>query len=123
MTVTESLTESLNKAVEALLSYDRYYKRIMNLPQDFKSKLEIFKMNCMPRYKISPVYSNLIQDLNELKDLRKTSKMEFTRKDKYVLTQDNFSIKTLNYQKVKEYLNLSKSFLEKINSIIKNVKT
>ena len=49
--------------------------------------------------------------------------MEFIRKNEYVLTQENFKLRTLNYQTIKNYVNLSKSFFEKINLILKNVQT
>ena len=123
ITITESLAEATKKAVDAVLLYDRDYKRIMSIPQDFQSKLEIFKKSCMPRYSISSSYLNLIYDLKEIQDARKTAKMEFTRQDKYVLSQDNFKLRTLTYLNIKNYVTLTKSFFEKINSIFKNVQT
>ena len=119
--ITENLEEAMKKAIEAVLSYDRYYKRIMSIPQDFQSKLEIFRTSCMPRYNISTNYLNLLKELNEINEARRHSKLEFIRQDKYILTQDNFILRTLTYPKVKEYVNTGKRFFEKINSIIKNV--
>ena len=123
MTITENLAEAMTKAVDALLDYDVYYKRIIHLPSDFKSRLDIFRTNCAPRYKINTAYLSLIKDLQDLHEFRKKATMEFRKKDQYILTEENFKIKTLNYQKVKDYVNLSKSFFEKINFILKNVQT
>ncbi len=121
ISITESLAEATKKAVDAVLLYDREYKRIMLIPQDFTSKLEIFRKSCMPRYSINSSYLNLIHDLREIQEARKTAKMEFTRQDKFVLSQDNFKLRTLTYQNVKNFVNLTKSFFEKVNSIIQNV--
>lgn len=121
ISITKSLADAMSKAVDALLYYDKYYKRIMNLPQDFQSRLDIFKTNCAPRYNINTAYLTLIKDLRDIEDASKRAPMEFIRKDKYVIAQDNFKIRTLTYQKVKDYVNLSKGFFEKINSIMKNV--
>jgi len=63
-----------------------------------------------------------MQDLKELIEARKHSAMEFIRKDQYVITSNSYDIRTLNYQKVKEIVNKSKPFFEKVNFILKNVK-
>jgi len=123
MAITENLAEAMTKAVDAVLSYDIYYKRIMNVPSDFQSRLEVFKTSCMPRYRINLNYLSLIRDLKNIQDIRKRTRMEFIRNDKYILTQENFKLRTLNYQGIKNYITLSKSFFEKINSIFKNVQT
>ena len=121
ITITDNLLDAMTNAMEALLKYDKYYKRIQYLPEDFKSKLEMFKTSCAPRYKLNMASLSLINDLKDLQDLRKKSTMEFSRNDKYIITQENFNVKTLTYQKVKDWVNLSKSFFEKINFILKNV--
>jgi len=120
--IAESLNGAMIKAMDALLYYDRYYKRIMHFPSDFTSKFDIFKRNCAPRYNINREYLVLMQDLKELIEARKHSAMEFIRKDQYVITSNSYDIRTLNYQKVKEIVNKSKPFFEKVNFILKNVK-
>ena len=123
MTITENLAEATVKAMDAVIDYDRYFKRISYLPSDFQSKLDVFRTSCAPRYRINLNYLSLIKDLKNIQDARKTAKMEFVRKDNYILTQENFAVKTLNYQKVKDYVNLSKRFFEQVNLIFKNVQT
>ena len=121
ITITENLTEAMIKAMEALLYYDRYYKRIMHFPSDFASKFDIFKRMCAPRYNINREYLVMMQDLKDLIEARKKSVMEFIRNDQYVITSNNYELRTLNYQKVKDILNKSKPFFEKVNFILKNV--
>jgi len=121
ISIIKSLADAMSKAVDALLYYDKYYKRIMTLPKDFQSRLEIFRGNCAPRYNINVAYLTLIKDLKTIEYESGRAPMEFVRKDQYVIAQNNFKIRTLTYQKVKDYVNLSKGFFEKINSIMKNV--
>ena len=121
--ITENLADAMTNAMDALLYYDKYYKRITTLPSDFRSRLETFKSNCAPRYNINTGYLTLIKDLKDLQNAHKQATMEFIRKDKYVITEKNFNIKTLTYQKVKDYVNLSKTFFDKVNFILKNVQT
>ncbi|MEK6907619.1 MAG: hypothetical protein AABW45_03770 [Nanoarchaeota archaeon] len=120
ITIAENLTEAMVKAMEAMLYYERNYKRIQHFPSDFKSKIEIFKLTCN-HYNIPRNYLVLIQTLHDIIEKRKASKMEFIRQDKYVIFNNNLDIITLNYDKIKEYLNSVKPFFNKINYILKNV--
>jgi len=119
--MTENLNSSLIKAMEALLYYDRAYKRVEVFPDDFYSKLDVFKRECAIRYGIDRTYITLIQDLRDIINERKKSKMEFVRNDKYVICSDNYSIKTITISKLKEYLNISRLFIRKVNQVIGNV--
>ena len=123
ITITNNLTGAMTKAIEALLDYDRYYKRIMYIPNDFQSKLEVFRKSCAPRYNISTSYLALLKELKDIEEARKSAAMEFIRKDQYVITQNNFKLRTLTYPKIKEYVNQSKQFFNKINAILENVET
>src|SRR3989338_1295550 len=98
ITILENLSEASIKAMESLLYYEKYYKRIQHFPSDFKSKIEIFRLTCN-HYNINRNYVALIQDLHDIIDKRKTSKMEFVKQDKYVIW-DNGHIVTLNYEKI-----------------------
>jgi hypothetical protein len=121
ISMTENLNNALIKAMEALLYYDRAYKRVEVFPDDFYSKFDVFKRECAIRYGIDRNYIALIQDLRDLINERKKSKMEFIRNDKYVICSDNYSVKTITIDKLKEYLNISKIFIRKVNQIIGNV--
>lgn len=120
ITMAENLAGSMIKAMDALLYYEKYYKRIYHFPQDFRSKLEIFKNICN-HYNIPRNYLSLMQDLNDIIEKRKTSNMEFIRNDKYIICNNNYEMITLNYEKIKEYLNTSRFFINKVNFILKNV--
>ncbi len=119
ITILENLSEASVNAIEALLYYERNYKRIQHFPSDFKSKIEIFKLTCN-YYNIPRNYIALIQDIYNLIEKRKTSKMEFIKSDKYVIWS-NGDMVSINYDKIKGYLYDLKPFFNKINSILKNV--
>jgi len=121
ITILENLTESCNKAIEALLYYDFYFKRIKTIPITIKEKREVFKLYSSNYYNIPRSYIVLIQTLNEIIEKRKTSKMEFVKHDKYVIWNENNLI-SLNYEKIKEYINELRPFFDKVNNILKNVR-
>lgn len=120
LTIIEHLYNSLVAGMDAVLSYDRLYKRISPLSSDFFSRLEVFKMKSARRYNIDREYVLLIQDLRRIVEYRKKSPMEFIRGNKLVICDDNYKMKTLTYDKVKEYLATSKKFILKVNNIFKD---
>ena len=120
ITIIENLYLSTLKAMDAVIYYDRLYKRINPVAENFSSKFEVFKYKCAKRYGIDEKYINLIKDLRNIVSIHKESPMEFVRKDKFVICSDSYTnVKTIDINKLKEYVSLTRSFLEKINYIAK----
>ena len=61
-----------------------------------------------------------ILDVIEINDKHKNSAMEFARKDKVVIMLDDLKTHTLDIQKIKEYLSLTKSLFIRINLVLNN---
>jgi len=116
-TITENLHTALVHGMNAVLQYDRLYKRIPPLNSDFNSRFEVFKTKCVPRYNLDRSVILLIQDLGEIIEKRKESPMEFQRKDKFVICSHDYRMKTLSLSKVKEYLAQSKPFFSRLDTI------
>src|SRR3989338_6784100 len=114
----QNLNGALIAAVEAVLHYERLYKRIGPYPENFNSKLEIFKTKCAERYSIGREFIVLIQDVAKLVEEHKSSPMEFTRKNKYyIFNRDYRRMEYLDVNKLKSYISNAKIFIEKINRI------
>ncbi|MBL7147954.1 MAG: hypothetical protein ISS82_03960 [Nanoarchaeota archaeon] len=122
ISILENLSNSLIKTMEAVLYYERMYKRIDMFPDSFEVKFDIFKEKCARTYNFDREHVVLIEDLRKIVHERKKSKMEFIRKDKYVICTNNYATKVLTIDKLKEYLNISKIFIKKVNTILKNVR-
>lgn len=118
MSVIENLNRSLVGAMDSLLYYERYYKRLSFIPEDFQSRLELFK-RVAEKYNIDRESVQLIRDIKGICDFRAKSPMEFARRDKFVISDDEFKLKTINYEKIKDYLNKSKVFISKVNKIVR----
>ena len=120
VTIAENVYLSMSFGMEALLRYDLLYKRISYIPQDFTSKLEVFKRVSM-RYNIERMHVSALKDIRELLEHQKKSPVEFTRKDKLIMFSSNYKVqKTINIDKVKEYINNAKPFIAKVNRILQN---
>jgi len=114
----KNIFNSLMSATESLLHYERLFKRIPIFPQNTQSKLTLLKDNCLKTYDLSQNYLYLINELNELLEEHKKSPIEFSRKDKFVICTPNYSMKTVTPKKIKEYITLTKKYIEDIEKIV-----
>lgn len=119
VTITENLYKSYVYAMDAFLTYERLYKRIPIFPEDFNSRFDIFKTKIVKRYNIDREHVLLMSDLKKIIDHRRKSPIEFIRKDKLVICSDNYKMRTINYDKIKDYLNKSKPFFTRLNRVLR----
>lgn len=119
VTITENLYNSYVCAMDAFLAYERLYKRIPSLPEDFNSRFDIFKTKIVKRYNIDREHVLLMDDLKKIIDHRRKSPIEFIKKDKFIICSDTYKMKTINYDKIKEYLNKSKPFFTRLNKVLR----
>lgn len=117
ITIADNLYSALNYLIEALIRYERLYKRIPPIQESFESKFDVFK-KCLSRYNIDRESTLLIYDLKTLLDSRQKSPVEFIRKDKFVICSQNYKTQTITLSKVKDYLTKSRPLFEKISKII-----
>ncbi|MDD5331615.1 MAG: hypothetical protein PHE43_02230 [Candidatus Nanoarchaeia archaeon] len=120
ITIVDSLYRSMEAGVNAVILYERLYKRIDLVPESFSARLQIFQEKCMPNYGFSREHLLLIKDLKEIMAHRNESPMEFVRKDKYIICSDDYNMKTITIDKIKNYLFQSKSFIIKLNNLFRN---
>ncbi len=116
--ITERLFKALIDAVTAILSYDYLYKRINSVPDDLDKRLELFKKVIEKRYNIDRSIVLLIDDLKKFVDFRGKGHIEFVRRENLVVCSSGYSTKTINFRKIKEYVNQSKNFIIKVNKIL-----
>jgi uncharacterized UPF0160 family protein len=119
VTIIENLYNSLVKGMDAILYYDRMYKRISPFSDNFNVRLEVFKTKCAPRYNIDREFILLISDLKQIVDHRKTSPIEFSRNDRYIICSEDYRMKSLTIEKLKDYIAKSKTFIGKLNNIFR----
>ena len=118
MAISENIYISMVSAMEALLLYEKEYKRIYNIPENFDLRFELFKSTIAKRYSINREFVFVMGELRKLLQLHKSSQMEFNRKGSYIICADDFKLKTLNLNKVKQYLNQAKPFIQNVDEIV-----
>ena len=118
VTVLDNISSALNESISAILYYERYFKRIPPFSDSFESKVNIFRARCMRRYSLNQDYIMLVQTIRELITEHKKSPMEFTRKDKFVICSDNYRMKTVSVDKIKEYIRTTKDFVTEMEKMV-----
>ncbi|MBI2667657.1 hypothetical protein HYX17_02705 [Candidatus Woesearchaeota archaeon] len=117
VSIADNLYKSLLKAVEAVLQYERMYKRIPPYSENFNAKLEMFKTKCAPRYNLDNEITALLDNLRGIVDQKK--ELMENGKEKFIAFNNEYKARSLTIEKVKEYLAKSKPFIQKVNEIIK----
>jgi len=118
MSIIENLDRALKAGMNAVLEYDRLYKRIGPLQESFEIRLDLFKSKIIMRHAINREYAELIEMMHELVTYKQKSPMVFQRNDKYVISNQKYKLKTLTIEDVKKYVEKAKPFIFKVHNII-----
>ncbi|MEK6903216.1 MAG: hypothetical protein AABW64_01045 [Nanoarchaeota archaeon] len=118
LVIVDNLYQAIGKSIEALLRYDYLYKRIGEIPLGERARLQFFKDNVARRYNIPYESMTAIKELYDLMEKRKKSPMEFVRKDTYIIASNEYKLRLLDIKKVKEYVEKTKMFIKKVESVI-----
>ncbi|MEK6812941.1 MAG: hypothetical protein AABX86_02385 [Nanoarchaeota archaeon] len=118
LVITENLFAALTKGMEAMVYYEKLYKRIPPINNDFHSTFDAFKEKCLTRYNFSRDAVMVIRDIKGVLDHRKKSPVEFRRgADRFIMADHDFRMQSLDITKVKNYLQITKQFVFRLNSI------
>jgi len=120
LNIIENLNKSMTLGMEAVLRYDKLFKRISPYPDNFEAKFLVFQKSSVMRHAIKGEQVSLIEELNNIINKHKQSPMVFQRKDKLVISNHNYRLKTLTIEDVKRYLPNAKLFIFKVNNILKD---
>ena len=118
LAVCENIFLGLTNSIASLLYFERLYKRIPPFHDNFESKYNMFKMRCVERFNISKEYLKFILEIKEIIYENKKSPVTFSKKNKFVICSDNYKLKTLSLEELKQYLEKAKLFIHEICSII-----
>ena len=111
------IKKGIASCMNAVLQYEYLYGRV-RLSEDSKLNFKKFLEKCCPRYNISETEVKKTIKLFEIVEKHKTSPMEFVKEDKIVILSDNMSSETITLEKVKEFLDSSKTILQKAKNVI-----
>jgi hypothetical protein len=119
LAITEHIVIAANHALEALLEYERHWKRLDAFHYSFAVEINVYRTSGVEtRYNFDSKFYRLLQKLMEIQRFDKESMIRFKRGDKYILTSNEYSMSVLDSDSIKRYSNLTKKFVEQIGNIV-----
>ncbi len=119
--IAEVLYNSLSKGVEAMLAYERLYKRIPLVPGSIEAELELFK-DVAARYGFGRNIVLMLLDLKAMMNAKKKGPVEFVRQDKFVICDEDYGMNVLDIQKVKGYVMDGREFIARMNHVLRSIR-
>mgnify|MGYP001557848375 CR=1 FL=1 len=108
----DQVYDSIIFTINSILQFDSINKRI-TLSSTAYENFDIFISKCVNRYNITPEEVTTIKELLYLTESHKKSPLEFTRKEKIVIMSDSLKTIVIDPERLKKYLNLAKSLVNK----------
>jgi len=118
LAITDHIIKAGRSALQALLEYERLYKRIEAYPKNFAMEISIYRQKLESKYGFDPVFYRLLNKLLEIQKFDQNSTVRFRRGDKYILTSANYDITTLDESSVKRYSSVTRKFVAEIEKIL-----
>jgi hypothetical protein len=119
VSVIENIYQALDLTLSALLEYEKNFKTIPSYNQTFEGKMEVFRRKIVTKYDIKSDVTDFILDIKKTLDEHKKSNVEFTKKDAFVISDNNYNLTTLKIEDVKKVLIKAKHHVEELLKIIK----
>lgn len=118
ITILENLHNAVSKSMDALVYYEKYHKTIDPVtPSSFIGRMEIMESRIVDKHKIGRDAMQAIKEIQNLVEKRKSSSMEFIRKEKYILASDTYSLSTLDIEQIKAFIRRIRPLIDAVSRI------
>jgi hypothetical protein len=118
LSITEHIISSLSYAVEAMLEYERIYKRLDPYPRNFRAMIDVLEEGVAKTYGFDNDTKRFLKRMAELKHFIENSTLQFKRQNAFILTNDEYSIRKIDLQAVKGQLLHAKEFISRVEGKI-----
>ncbi len=118
LAVMENIFLALTNSIGSLLHYERNYKRVPPFQDTFVSKFNVFKEKCVGMHRIDEEAVFMVGEIKDIIMQHKKSPVEFTRNDSFVICSEDYKMKTISLEKMRDYVSKSRVFIQNINNII-----
>ena len=105
-------------ALQSLLEYERYYKRLEAYPKNFAMEISIFRQKLEEKHKFDPKYYRLLSKLLEIYKYDKNSSVRFKRGERYILTSADYDMTILDVNLIKRYSSVTRKFVDDILKVV-----
>lgn len=116
--VLQNIFLSLTNAITAILNHEFENKNIQTFPDTIEAKVDVFKREVAPRYRIPIEQLQTIDNVKAIITSYKESSVSFTRKDAFVICEEGYHLRTLTFQDMKALLAKTKTFIQQMEKIL-----
>ncbi len=116
MSVLSNLIAGVEQTVTAILHYDRAFHKIPPFHDNFASKLHLFRNTSAGMHDIAN-FVPFIAKMNDYLERHKSSQVEFSRKDSFVMADDSYNLRAVTAKDLKKFLDEAKSLYMKAAQI------
>ncbi len=109
----ENLFLSMSNVMTALLAHCR-----QNIPESFDAKFALFRQSCSGKMKVDPRHLKVMLEMKEIIVLHNLSPMEFQRGSSYVICADDYNMKILSPERLRQYTSNAKAFLVFMEKVV-----
>ena len=110
--VLEEVYHAVRKTVDLIMAYEYGHKR-MKIYSDPNLNMTLFEQKCAQRYSISSEEIIGIKKIIALFEAHKTSPMEFSRQNKFIIMTDDLRTDSITVPNLKSMLGLAKNLVRK----------
>jgi hypothetical protein len=114
----DNLFQGVSLAMKAVLQFERSRRTLPLFGEGFASQFNVFATRIVPQYDINKKYVQFIAHLKEFVDHHKKSAVEFRRKESYVMASDDYDIKALTPELIKEQIAFARAFVSEMALLI-----
>lgn len=114
VSVTENLFHALELTITGLLEYETHFKTLGNYGNTFEAKIDMFRRKIVPKYGISHEFMDFVIELKSTVDEHKKSSVEFAKKEKYIISDNDYNLRTLTADDVKKKVQKTKKYVEEL---------
>ena len=115
-----NIFESMQAAMDGLLEFERSNHRLVGNPQEFESKIVLFRSKVVPLYNIPFQLIGVMTSVKKILDTHKKAPVEFQRGGKMVICNEGYrEIELVTVEKVQEFLVQTQKFLNLSETIVK----
>ena len=119
VSVIENICQALELTMQALIEYEQKLVNIPKYTPDYEGILEIFRRKIVTKYGIHTDVVSFIIDMKKTLESHKKASVEFTKKETFVMSDNDYRLTTLNIDDVKKTLAKAKRHVDELFKIIK----
>jgi hypothetical protein len=120
ISVLEHLSQAFENIIIATLQYEKEdVTTLENIQSNFNTLIQLFEQNIINKYNLDKEIIPFILNIRTTLEKHKNANIEFTKKETFIISDNEYNITTLNVNEMEQTLLQSKRYIDNIIIIIK----